>query len=217
MTPRDLGLPAAPVRQYSDSLLVGEETWERAQALKKQRGRKAKRNTKVLYLLQHLLKCGECGHNLHAKSTWRTTNVRNGKKYRYDLPTPRRYYMCNGTLSLRLHCRERPHIRAERLEEPIWSEVKRVIQNPDLIVAGIDALDSQKSGGLEGEIAQAERDLRSIQMEEDRAIRLFVSGKITEAQLDLQRKFITERLESARAKLAITWLRRRAGLRSDGW
>ena len=38
-------------------------------------------------------------------------------------------------------------------------------------------------------------------MEEDRAIRLFVSGKITEAQLDIQRKFITERLESARAKI----------------
>ena len=51
------------------------------------------------------------------------------------------------------------------------------------------------------EIAQAERDLRSIQMEEDRAIRLFVSRKITEAQLDLQRKFITERLERARTKL----------------
>ena len=38
-------------------------------------------------------------------------------------------------------------------------------------------------------------------MEEDHAIRLFVSGKITESQLDLQRRFITERLESARAKL----------------
>ena len=39
-----------------------------------------------------------------------------------------------------------------------------------------------------------------IQMEEDRAIRLFVSGKIAEAQLDIQRKFITERLESARGE-----------------
>ena len=79
----------------------------------------------MLYMLQHLLKCGECGHNFHAKSTWRTTNVRNGKKYRYDLPTPRRYYLCNGQHSMRLHCRERPSIRAERLEGPIWSEVKR--------------------------------------------------------------------------------------------
>ena len=181
--------------------LVDEETWGRAQKLKKQRSRTAGRNTKVLYLLQHLLKCGECGHNFHAKSTWRTTNVRNGKKYRYDLPVPRRYYKCNGMQSLRLRCRERHYIRAERLEEPIWSEVKRVLQNPDLIVAGIDTLDAQEGGGLEEEIAQAERDLRSIQMEEDRAIRLFVSGKITEAQLDHQRKFITERLESARAKL----------------
>ena len=181
--------------------IIDDETWARAQVLKKQRSVKAKRNTNVLYLLQHLLKCGECGRNFHARCSRSTTNVRNGKKYRYELPTPSRYYMCNGMQSMRLHCRERPYIRAERLEEPIWSEVKRVIQNPDLIVAGIDTLDSQGSGGLEEEIAQAERDLRSIQMEEDRAIRLFVSGKISEAQLDIQRKFITERLESARAKV----------------
>ena len=193
--PRDTWIEI-PVPQVID-----DETWERAQALKKQRSRKAKRNTNVLYLLQHLLKCGECGHNFHARCTRSTTNVRNGKKYRYDLPTPNRYYMCNGMQSMRLRCRERPYIRAERLEEPIWSEVKRVIQNPDLIVAGIDTLVSPEGGGLEEEIAQAERDLRSIQLEEDRAIRLFVSGKITEAQLDHQRKFITERLESARAKL----------------
>ena len=182
--------------------VIDDATWDRSQALKKQRSTRSKRNTKVLYLLQHLVKCGECGHRFHAKSTWRTTNVRNGKKYRYDLPIPNRYYKCGGMHSLRLRCRERPYIRAERLEEPIWSEVKRVIQNPAVIVAGIDTLDAQEGGcGLEEEIAQAERDVRGIQMEEDRAIRLFVSGKITEAQLGVQRKFITERLESARAKL----------------
>jgi len=181
--------------------IIDDETWERAQTLKKQRSRRARRNTKETYLLQHLLRCGECGHSFHAKSTWSTTNVRDGKKYRYDLPTPRRYYRCNGMHSLRLKCRARHYIRAERLEEPVWSEVRRVLQNPDLIVAGIDTLDTRGNGGLEDEIAQAERDVRSIQTEEDRAIRLFVSGKITEAQLDHQRRYITERLESARAKL----------------
>ena len=193
--PRDTWIEI-PVPQVID-----DKTWERAQKLKKERSIKAKRNTKVLYLLQHLLKCGECGRNFHTRASWTTTSVRKGKAYTYELTTPRRYYMCNGTLSLRLRCRERPYIRAEQLEEPIWSEVKRVLQNPDLIVAGIATLDSQEGGGMEEEIAQAESDLRSIQMEEDRAIRLFVSGKITEAQLDLQRRFITERLESARAKL----------------
>ena len=181
--------------------IVDDETWERAQVLKKQRSRRARRNTKETYLLQHLLRCGECGHSFHAKSTWSTTNVRGGEKYRYDLPTPRRYYRCNGMHSLRLKCRARHYIRAERLEEPVWSEVRRLLQNPDLIVAGIDTLDTQENGGLEEEMAQAERDMRSIQTEEDRAIRLFVSGKITESQLDHQRRYITERLESARAKL----------------
>ena len=181
--------------------LIDDETWERAQALRKQRSRKAKRNTKVLYLLQHLLRCIECGHNFHAKSTWRDSSIRNGQQYSYDLTAPRRYYKCNGMQSLRLKCRAPHYIRAERLEEPVWSEVKRVIQNPELIVAGIEALDAQGSGDLEEEIAQAEREVRGVQMEEDRAIQLFVSGKITEAQLDHQRRFITERLESPRARL----------------
>ena len=101
----------------------------------------------------------------------------------------------------RLRCRERPYIKADQLEELVWSEVKRVLQNPDIIVAGIETLDDRESGGLEEEIARAERDLRNVQLEEDRAIRLYVAGKITEEQLDLQRKFITERLESLRAKL----------------
>ena len=193
--PRDTWIEI-PVPQVID-----DKTWKRAQKLKKERSTKAKRNTKVLCLLQHLLKRGECGRNFHTRASWTTTSVRNGKAYTYDLTAPRRYYMCNGMQGMRLRCREHPYIRAEQLEEPIWSEVKRVLQNPDLIVAGIATLDSQEGGGMEEQIAQAERDLRSIQMEEDRAIRLFVSGKITEAQLDLQRKFITERLESARAKL----------------
>ena len=47
----------------------------------------------------------------------------------------------------------------------------------------------------------AERDLQKVQLEEERVIRLFVSGKITEDQLDHQRRYITERLETLRARL----------------
>ena len=101
-----------------------------------------------------------------------------------------------------VRCRERPYIRAELLEGLVWGEVKKMLENPDLIVASIEALDAQaKGGGLADEIAKAERDLQKVQMEEDRAIRIFVSGKITEKQLDHQRRFITERLETLRAKL----------------
>ena len=92
-------------------------------------------------------------------------------------------------------------IRAERLEGLVWNEVKRVLENPGLIVAGIEALDDREDGGLAEEIASAERDLQKVQMEEERVIRLFVSGRITEDQMDHQRKYITERLETLRARL----------------
>ncbi len=182
--------------------LVDEETWNRAQTIKAQRMSRAKRNTKTFYLLQHLVRCAECGFLLGGRTTKRNVVRRHGKVYEYDLDPPRRYYKCYGMQSYRTRCREHPFIRAERLEDLVWSEVKKVVQNPNLIVAGIHSLEDQEADDtLAEQIAQAERDLRDVQMEEDRAIRLFVSGKITEDQLDHQRKFITERLEHCRNKL----------------
>ena len=193
--PRDtwIAIPVPP--------LVDELTWERAQVLKKKRLSRSKRNTKVSYLLQHLVRCAECGLLFGSKARWRTSNSRNGKVYRYDRAAPLRYYACYGMQKHRLRCREHPFIRADRLEATVWTEVKKVLQDPGLIVAGIEALDMQDSAGLAEEAAKAERKLKSVQSEEDRAIRLYVSGKITETQLDLQRKFFTERLESLQAKL----------------
>ena len=162
---------------------------------------RAKRNTKVFYLLQHLVRCTECGLLMGGSANTKKEVKRNGKLYKYELDPPRRYYRCYGYQQLRLKCRQKPMIRAERLEGLVWSEVKRVLENPDIIVAGIEALDSTENGGLAEEITTAERDLHKVQLEEERLIRLFVSGKITEDQLDHQRRYITERLETLRARL----------------
>ena len=180
--------------------LVDEETWERAQELKKKRVQRSKRNTKTFYLLQGMLRCVECGYKFSAITRWENSSRHNGKLYKYRDDIPRRYYRCLG-INYRLHCRKRPYFRAERLEQLVWSELKKVLQNPGLIMAGIESLDDQDDGDVAEEVARTERDLRNVQMEEDRAIRLYVSGKITEAQLDHQRKFITERLENLRVQL----------------
>ena len=183
--------------------LIDEETWEQAKALRRQRRTKSKRNTKVFYMLQHMVRCAECGFLMGGAATTKKEVKRNGKVYKYEMNPPRRYYRCYAYLHLRLQCRPKPMIRAERLESLIWGEVKNVLENPDLIVAGIEALNAQEEdgGGLAEEIASAERDLQSVQLEEDRIIRLYVSGKITEEQMDRQRKFVTERLEMLRARL----------------
>ncbi len=180
--------------------LVDAETFERAQAAKRARLSRAKRNTRVLYLLHHLLRCAECGRTFRAQARWWTHAARNGKQVTYDLAVPRRYYSCTGS-KLRLRCREKPTIRAERLEVRGWDEVKRVLQEPGVIIAGIEAVGQGDSESLAEERDRAKRDLREVQQEEERLVRLYVAGKISEEMLDLQRKFVTERLEHLRAKV----------------
>ena len=190
---RWVGVPFPP--------LVDGETWERAQALRKRRLTRSPRNTKTFHLLQHLVRCSECGM-LMGPNVVRSQSVRKGgKTYRYELDPPRRYYQCYGMRTHRLRCREHPVIRAERLEELVWGEVRRVLERPELIAAGLAALEPDEDGGLAGEIARTERELAGVQAEEDRAIRLYVSGKISEEQLDHQQRFIGERLERLRARL----------------
>ena len=189
-----VGVPFPPV--------VDEETWDLAQEVKKRRLTHSGRNTKIFYLLQHLVRCAECGYLMGCRANRRQSTRRNGKTYSYNLKAPRRYYRCYGMEHEGAECRKHPYVRAERLEALVWGEVKKVLQNPGVIVAGIESMDARAdSGELAEEVAMAERDLQKVQMEEDRAIRLYVSGKITEKQLDRQRKFITERLEALRLKL----------------
>ena len=182
--------------------LVDEQTWDRAQAIKKDRTSLSKRNTKIFYLLQHLLRCAECGLLFACRSKTRKTVKRKDKTYSYDYRSPQRHYHCYGMQREHLRCRERPYIRGRQVGGTrFWSEVKKVVQNPDLIREGIESLDTQEDGGLAKRSAGAERELRRVQKEEERAIGLRVSGKITEDQFDHQRKLVHERLEAARAKL----------------
>ena len=105
--------------------LVDEDTWDQAQRIKEKRIAWAKRNTKVFYLLQSIVRCAECGLLFGGKATKRDFVRRNGKTYKYELDPPRRYYKCYGMQRYRTRCREHPFIRAEQLEELVWNEGQR--------------------------------------------------------------------------------------------
>ena len=181
--------------------IVDEETWDAAQRIRKKRKIQSPRNTKIFYLLQHMVRCTVRGMLMRCLARRKRTVRRNGKAYKYELGVPHCCYKCYGMKRYRTGCRKNTSIRAERLEDLVWGEVQRVLENPSLIVAGLESLDFREEGGLEKQTARLERELQKVQYEEDRAIRLFVSWKITEGQLDHQRKFITERLETLRARL----------------
>ena len=179
--------------------LVDEETWDRAQRAKRERFNYAKRNTKLFYLLQFMLWCAVCGRKLRAQAQWLSNSSRNGVRYTFELQSPRRYYCCTSK-EVRKRCRSRPYINADRIEGRVWEEVSRVLKQPGVIVAGIESQLDQPSESYMEDLTRTERELREVEAEEDRLIRLYVAGKISEGQLDHQRKFIAERLEALRAK-----------------
>ena len=112
----------------------------------------------------------------------------------------RRYYRCYGSKRAGLKCRPKPYVDADELEEVIWTEVAECLKDADSFYQVLDSDDGDDS--LTADIDAAERDLAKVQDESDRLVRIFVSGIIDEAELKHQRKFITERLESAETRLS---------------
>src|SRR5215213_9410710 len=113
-------IPVAP--------LVTEETFALAQARLVDNARFSTRNTKELSLLQGVLVCRECGYSCYRTST-KTTNKRIS------------YYRCIGQDGWRhpdgKRCGSRP-VRADEIDPLVWTEVRRLLEDPALVRAEID-------------------------------------------------------------------------------
>jgi site-specific DNA recombinase len=108
--------------------LVSAETFAMAQERLIENKRLSARRTKTPTLLQGLLVCGQCGYGLYRTST---------KTSKRQLL----YYRCLGSDRYR-HlrgpvCQCRP-IRQDYLDELIWQEVVRLLNEPELVRAEID-------------------------------------------------------------------------------
>ena len=169
--------------------LVSAGEFAEVQAIKNERRRFSKRAEKSSYLLAKLFRCAECGQLMGGVH-------RTGR---------RRYYRCYGSKRAGLKCRPKPYVDADELERLIWDEVVECLKDADSFY---EVLDSDDGDSLTADIDAAERDLGKVQGESDRLVRIFVSGIIDEAELKHQRKYITERLESAETRLSLDFLDR---------
>jgi site-specific DNA recombinase len=103
--------------------IVREETFALAEERLVQNKRFSRRRTIEPSLLQGMLVCSECGYALYRSST------RTSKRKLY-------YYRCSGSDNYRhLHgrmCQNRP-IRQDYLDEIVWKQVIRLLENPELV------------------------------------------------------------------------------------
>lgn len=109
--------------------LVGEETFARAAELLQENKIRSRRRTIAPSIVQGLVSCAKCGYAFARTSTQTTARKIH-------------YYKCIGSDSWRKLggpvCDNRRFVRQELLDQAVWSEVLRLLEEPALIRQELD-------------------------------------------------------------------------------
>jgi|SRR5215210_141390 len=163
-------------------------------ALLKENKRYPNRKNDRGYLLRGLVRCATCGGACTGHQS-----SRRGKKYHY--------YACNAAKTYNFGAAS-PHkgtfVRAEWLEELVWSDVRRFLEDPGEI---LERLREQHDAADDAEVFEARRKelarrLAAKQAEKDRYVRAYAQGHISEEELDAYLTELKEEIDNLRVLLA---------------
>jgi site-specific DNA recombinase len=143
--------------------IIERDQWQRVQRQLSNNITFSPRNSKHLYLLKGLVRCGGCnamyvGDPCHGKF----------------------YYRCHQ------RCKKTPTIREHMLDQTVWGAIEEAVLNPSLIldqVARRQKQAEQNSAIVLNESAEISRSLRQAQEEESRILEAYRTGVISPAQL----------------------------------
>jgi site-specific DNA recombinase len=199
---RQVPRPRAEWIAISCPAIISDDTFEAAGAVSTDNSKWSPRRAEPgAWLLRGLVKCGPCG----VGTSCHKMRGRNG--------TWHRYYHCNNHDPLRAggqdrRCPER-NIRADALDEFVFSQVRAALLDPSLLLAGQQAIavhapvpDDQL---LAAELARLDRKLETARGEHRRLIDLYQAALIDMPELQRRATAITTRqreLSSKRTSLA---------------
>jgi site-specific DNA recombinase len=176
-----IGIPVPP--------LINQDVYRRAQEqLARNAALSYRNNTRHSYLLRCLLTCRSCGLRMFGV----TLASSPGRPHR-------RYYRCSGkdcTCSAReQRCPQRMAV-AECLEGALWDHMKRLLSDPEALVAqfrDMARLAAEGGEGHHGEAEKLEAQLKRLDREEGRLIDAYQAEVISLEELDERRRRIGER------------------------
>ncbi|WP_437332150.1 recombinase family protein [Sorangium sp. So ce394] len=148
------------------------------------------------YLLRGLLICTECGRTLWGRAT------DSGGRGEY------RYYTCGGRD--RFNGRDaapcpRPSLRAEDVEQVLWQDLERWLQEPEQLAAQLDAQRDKAHTMLEAyerERRRLVREARAMEGAISRLVDAYQAGAITLDELRARRDRLDESKQQCEARLA---------------
>jgi len=172
--------------------IIEPEQFERVQNRLERNKKLSTRNAKWVYLLQGILKCGECGSTMSTSSVnYRYSTEPDGSRKRHTKPTPYHRYRC----AFAGHFPEEAHpspacFSGVALDWEVWRYVvDNGIKRPDNIRKQVLARQEelQRQGeNVDGDIAHARQ--RLVEVDQERAFyqRQAARGKITEQEFDVR-------------------------------
>jgi site-specific DNA recombinase len=163
------------------------------EAAKKQldvNSKKATRNKKRDYLLNGHVYCRHCGRAYYA---YFNSKYVKGKRYE------KRRYRCSGTLRIvePINPCHNKSWAADTLELLVWSQIERVLDNPELIICEIEKQrqDANQLGVLEAELQQVERQRRTLDRDQEQLLQWALKG-FPEETVVTENKRINEKRNS---------------------
>jgi DNA invertase Pin-like site-specific DNA recombinase len=172
--------------------IITPEQFERVQKRMKENKRSAARNTKNVYLLQHIAVCGNCGGKLTvAADTSFYYKYKNGKLFkRYERHDKLGYrYVCGAACRYPEEAHPRPYIfDGVELDNQIWQYVtNKMVTHPELIIVQVHNRQTElraQGDNLDSEIAQKRRQIAAVDQDKMTYTRQLSREKITEAVYD---------------------------------
>jgi site-specific DNA recombinase len=165
----------------------------RAQERLAENKRLSRKNTKELTLLQGLLVCGKCGYG------WYRTSTRTTKRQA-------KYYRCLGADGWRhmlaTPCPCRP-IRVEDLDEAVWSQVERLLEEPALIRAELQRRrdESVRSNPMAQRRQRLQQDLQRVGQQIDKLLDAYQEGLLGLAELRQRMPGLRKKQSAAQKEL----------------
>jgi site-specific DNA recombinase len=142
-----------------------------------------------------ILRCGECGHTLRPH----TSRTRAG--------TLLHYYSCRSRYNTgpSRDCSNRKHLRAERIEEQIWSFVSGLLRDPERIRDGLNRLiENERANVGQDPERDAEfwsKKISEVEIERRGYHRLAAKGHMTDEELSAALSDLDETRETAAREL----------------
>ena len=174
--------------------LITEESFARAQELLQENKMRSRRRTIAPSVVQGLVSCAKCGYAFSRTSTYTTARKIH-------------YYKCIGSDSWRKLggpvCDNRRLVRQDLLDQIVWAEVIRLLEEPALIQQELDRrlAATRSANPTQKREQRLQRELTHVGKGIERLLNAYQEGLLSIEQLRERMPLLRQRQQSLRAEL----------------